>query len=78
MQLEQERTKRIAELNAEIRAAKDLIQRSHSDERMLERILEPADLHAELADLRDERARLEGALFNLTKELRGLGGSHHG
>jgi predicted nucleic acid-binding Zn-ribbon protein len=66
--------KRLAEVDAEILWLRDRIERTKDDERMLEKTsdMTRAEKRAELADLRDERSRLESALDNLTKEFREL------
>ena len=68
-QAQNARAKRLAELTEEITSLHGRIRRSCSDEAQLERIgPESPEREAEIAVLRDERSRLEVALFNHLKE----------
>ena len=63
------RAERLAELTEEITALHGKIRRSRSDEAQIGRIgPESPERTAEIAVLRDERSRLEVALFNHLKE----------
>lgn len=66
---------RLAELDAEITSLRGKIRRNLADQAMYPRIfwnLSQSEREAELSQIRDERTRLESALFNLVKEQREL------
>jgi hypothetical protein len=66
---------RLAELDVEIISLRGKIRRNQQDEKMYPRIfwnVSQSEREAELSQLRDERTRLESALFNLLKEYRDL------